>query len=184
MVARLLRVSTMGCSEADDDELSPAVCSGRGECGPNNSCICEIRYSGDNCLDFNKSYHAGEFDWRDAFASNWLRSKLIDNSMFALQWSLINNVSSRLFQECQQSSTSSRSFRSFSCWSAASPNTSGSRTLPSSKPVESPHRSFSIASCSWRRSSEPRTSPNPNWLSLGPIISCQRTIRCSWRVRH
>lgn len=50
----------MGCTETEDDEFKPAVCSGRGECGPNNSCICEIRYTGDNCLDYNKSYHAGE----------------------------------------------------------------------------------------------------------------------------
>lgn len=48
----------MGCS--DEDEFNPKVCSGRGECGPNNSCICEIRYTGDNCLDYNKSYHAGK----------------------------------------------------------------------------------------------------------------------------
>lgn len=60
MVTRLrvhLRAD-MGCS--DEDEFNPKVCSGRGECGPNNSCICEIRYTGDNCLDYNKSYHAGK----------------------------------------------------------------------------------------------------------------------------
>lgn len=32
-------------------------CSGRGEC-LNGTCICEIRYSGDECHDYNISYHA------------------------------------------------------------------------------------------------------------------------------
>lgn len=56
----LLRISDMGCTETEDEAFSSAVCSGRGECGPNNSCICEIRFTGENCLDYNKSYHAGE----------------------------------------------------------------------------------------------------------------------------
>lgn len=61
MVTRLrVQLAVMGCTETDEDEFSPKVCSGRGECGPNNSCICEIRYTGYNCLDYNKSYHAGE----------------------------------------------------------------------------------------------------------------------------
>lgn len=50
----------MGCSEAGGDEFKPTICSGRGECGPNNSCICEIRFTGDNCMDYNRSYHAGK----------------------------------------------------------------------------------------------------------------------------
>lgn len=61
MVTRLrVHLADMGCTDSDDDEFSK-VCSGRGECGPNNSCICEIRYSGEQCLDYNKSYHAGEY---------------------------------------------------------------------------------------------------------------------------
>jgi hypothetical protein len=59
MITRVRAHIIMGCLESDDD-VDPSVCSGRGECGPNNSCICEIRYTGDNCLDYNKSYHAGE----------------------------------------------------------------------------------------------------------------------------
>lgn len=37
------------------DEL---LCNGRGECD-NGTCICEIRYSGDECRAFNLPYHAG-----------------------------------------------------------------------------------------------------------------------------
>lgn len=60
MVTRLrVHVAEMGCTETDDEDFK-SVCSGRGECGPNNSCICEIRYTGSNCLDYNRSYHAGE----------------------------------------------------------------------------------------------------------------------------
>lgn len=66
MVTRLRKVhlADMGCSlpDNDEEEFNPKVCSGRGECGPNNSCICEIRYTGDHCLDYNRSYHAGTSD--------------------------------------------------------------------------------------------------------------------------
>lgn len=34
------------------------LCNGRGECD-NGTCICEIRYSGDECRAFNLPYHAG-----------------------------------------------------------------------------------------------------------------------------
>lgn len=37
------------------DEL---LCNGRGECD-NGTCICEIRYSGEECRAFNLPYHAG-----------------------------------------------------------------------------------------------------------------------------
>lgn len=37
---------------------SKELCSGRGECD-NGTCICEIRYSGDECTGFNLPYHAG-----------------------------------------------------------------------------------------------------------------------------
>lgn len=53
----------MGCSlESNSDNSIP--CSGRGECvlGPkgNETCICEIKFTGDFCSNFNKTYHAGE----------------------------------------------------------------------------------------------------------------------------
>jgi hypothetical protein len=62
MVTRFGGFENMGCETNGDDgyTTNPSICSGRGECGPNNSCICEIRYTGDNCLDYNKSYHAGK----------------------------------------------------------------------------------------------------------------------------
>lgn len=50
----------MACNELDDD--NPVVCSGRGECsgtGPNETCICEIKFTGDNCSNYNKTYYAG-----------------------------------------------------------------------------------------------------------------------------
>lgn len=56
---KLVAVADMGCVETEEDGFDQKVCGGRGECGPNNSCICEIRFTGDNCNDFNKSYHAG-----------------------------------------------------------------------------------------------------------------------------
>lgn len=58
MVTRLrVHVADMGCTENDDDAFK--TCNNHGECGPNNSCICEIRFTGENCSDYNKSYHAG-----------------------------------------------------------------------------------------------------------------------------
>lgn len=42
---------------ADDD----TPCSGRGDC-LNGTCLCEIRYSGDECSGFNLPYHAGKID--------------------------------------------------------------------------------------------------------------------------
>lgn len=64
MVTLLRELTNMGCMETEDDEFKPTICSGRGECGPNNSCVCEIRYTGDNCLDYNKIYHAGKRERR------------------------------------------------------------------------------------------------------------------------
>ncbi|KAG5685011.1 hypothetical protein PVAND_014214 [Polypedilum vanderplanki] len=46
----------MACNEADDDI---PVCNGRGECiGPkgNETCVCEIKFTGDNCDYYNKVY--------------------------------------------------------------------------------------------------------------------------------
>jgi hypothetical protein len=35
------------------------ACSGRGDC-LNGTCLCEIRYTGDECTGFNIPYHAGK----------------------------------------------------------------------------------------------------------------------------
>lgn len=52
-----------GCAE-DDSKTNELLCNGRGECvlGPkgNETCICEIKFTGDFCSNFNKTYHAGE----------------------------------------------------------------------------------------------------------------------------
>lgn len=59
MISRLH--SLMGCSSGGLGSI-PADgkpdCSGRGEC-MNGTCLCEIRYSGDECSGFNLPYHAG-----------------------------------------------------------------------------------------------------------------------------
>lgn len=48
----------MGCSAKIGELPSAATtCSGRGECN-NGTCICEIRYSGDECSLLNLPYHA------------------------------------------------------------------------------------------------------------------------------
>lgn len=59
MVSRFERL--MGCSSITIGETSPETreqCSGRGDC-LNGTCLCEIRYSGEDCLGFNLPYHAG-----------------------------------------------------------------------------------------------------------------------------
>ncbi|XP_059618468.1 uncharacterized protein LOC132262966 [Phlebotomus argentipes] len=50
----------MGCSSTALGEAPPddQTCSGRGDC-LNGTCLCEIRYSGDECSTFNLPYHAG-----------------------------------------------------------------------------------------------------------------------------
>ncbi|KAG4070867.1 hypothetical protein HA402_011093 [Bradysia odoriphaga] len=54
--------SLMRCSSSNPIDLSPpdddSPCSGRGDC-LNGTCLCEIRYSGDECTGFNLPYHAG-----------------------------------------------------------------------------------------------------------------------------
>lgn len=45
-------------SLVDDDSITP--CSGRGDC-LNGTCLCEIRYSGDECDNYNLPYHAGTY---------------------------------------------------------------------------------------------------------------------------
>lgn len=45
----------LGQSPPEDDNTQ---CSGRGDC-LNGTCLCEIRYSGDECSGFNLPYHAG-----------------------------------------------------------------------------------------------------------------------------
>lgn len=60
---KLVNVAEMGCEEKEENGFDHKVCGGRGECsGPNNSCICEIRFTGDNCLDYNRTYHAGKVE--------------------------------------------------------------------------------------------------------------------------
>ena len=53
-----------GCAD-DESNTNEIPCNGRGECvlsaKGNESCICEIKFTGDFCLSFNKTYHAGEF---------------------------------------------------------------------------------------------------------------------------
>jgi hypothetical protein len=52
----------MSCSELIELD-SNQVCSGRGECvlGPkgNETCICEIKYTGENCSNINDFYYRG-----------------------------------------------------------------------------------------------------------------------------
>ncbi|XP_058450085.1 uncharacterized protein LOC131429767 [Malaya genurostris] len=58
MVTRFERL--MGCSSIPIGETPPedeTQCSGRGDC-LNGTCLCEIRYSGDECSGFNLPYHA------------------------------------------------------------------------------------------------------------------------------
>lgn len=53
--------SLMRCSSSSIDENPPdddTPCSGRGDC-LNGTCLCEIRYAGDECSGFNLPYHAG-----------------------------------------------------------------------------------------------------------------------------
>lgn len=60
MVLMSRELDMMGCST----ELGISrndICSGRGECTPNGTCLCEIRYTGSECVDFNNTYHASEF---------------------------------------------------------------------------------------------------------------------------
>lgn len=60
MVSRFERL--MGCSSIPIGETLPesnSQCSGRGDC-LNGTCLCEIRYSGDECSGFNLPYHAGK----------------------------------------------------------------------------------------------------------------------------
>lgn len=40
------------------DDINSATCSGRGDC-LNGTCLCEIRYAGDECSGFNLPYYAG-----------------------------------------------------------------------------------------------------------------------------
>lgn len=46
----------MGCTDVDEDNKY-SVCNGRGECtGPNETCICEIKFTGENCSKYNSTY--------------------------------------------------------------------------------------------------------------------------------
>lgn len=49
-------LSVNSMSTASVDNMTP--CSGRGEC-LSGTCLCEIRYTGDECDNFNLPYHAG-----------------------------------------------------------------------------------------------------------------------------
>lgn len=61
MVSRFERL--MGCASIPLGQSPPeddnTQCSGRGDC-LNGTCLCEIRYSGDECSGFNLPYHAGK----------------------------------------------------------------------------------------------------------------------------
>ncbi|XP_055372274.1 uncharacterized protein LOC129606162 [Condylostylus longicornis] len=52
----VLKNAPPGNENIQDDNT--ATCSGRGDC-LNGTCLCEIRYSGDECTGFNLPYHAG-----------------------------------------------------------------------------------------------------------------------------
>lgn len=52
-----MRCSSNSIDESPPDDDTP--CSGRGDC-LNGTCLCEIRYSGDECSGFNLPYHAGK----------------------------------------------------------------------------------------------------------------------------
>lgn len=51
----------MRCSRGiiDASLVKDSPCSGRGDC-LNGTCLCEIRFSGDECSAFNIPYHAGK----------------------------------------------------------------------------------------------------------------------------
>ena len=76
MVTRFQRFADMGCEETVENDFNKKVCGGRGECGPNNSCICEIRFTGENCLDYNRMYHAGELDSTLTQCNAWINRQL------------------------------------------------------------------------------------------------------------
>lgn len=46
-------------STTSSTDIASTPCSGRGDC-LNGTCLCEIRYSGDECTGFNLPYHAGK----------------------------------------------------------------------------------------------------------------------------
>lgn len=52
-----------GCAD-EESNINEIPCNGRGECvlsiKGNETCICEIKFTGDFCSSFNKTYHAGE----------------------------------------------------------------------------------------------------------------------------
>uniref|UniRef100_A0A0K8TT33 Putative the ring-variant domain is a c4hc3 zinc-finger like motif found in a number of cellular n=1 Tax=Tabanus bromius TaxID=304241 RepID=A0A0K8TT33_TABBR len=52
-----MRCSTGVLTKAPTED-DAATCSGRGDC-LNGTCLCEIRYSGDECTGFNLPYHVG-----------------------------------------------------------------------------------------------------------------------------
>ncbi|XP_055853250.1 uncharacterized protein LOC129916980 [Episyrphus balteatus] len=54
----LMRCSSSVLKNAPPNDDSVATCSGRGDC-LNGTCLCEIRYAGDECSAFNLPYHAG-----------------------------------------------------------------------------------------------------------------------------
>ena len=76
MVTRFQRFADMGCEETEENDFNKKICGGRGECGPNNSCICEIRFTGENCLDYNRMYHAGELIPTLTQCNAWINRQL------------------------------------------------------------------------------------------------------------
>lgn len=58
--------SIASLSHSNEHEQSKVgiPCSGRGDC-LNGTCFCEIRYSGDECDNYNISYHASNTKLKD-----------------------------------------------------------------------------------------------------------------------
>lgn len=62
-----------------NDSVTP--CSGRGDC-LNGTCLCEIRYAGDECASFNLPYHAGMYRCKVKIKRVYWTCK-IDNIIFS-----------------------------------------------------------------------------------------------------
>lgn len=80
MVTRLKDVLRNMCKNKLDqnDHSSNSGCMNRGECF-NGSCICEIRFSGEDCESYNSSYHAGKH-------SNTIKPDMDTNQGFYTLW--------------------------------------------------------------------------------------------------
>lgn len=70
----LMRCSSSASAANPTIAVTDEPCSGRGDC-LNGTCLCEIRYSGDECDNFNLPYHAGKCFWSIQFYSIFLLHK-------------------------------------------------------------------------------------------------------------